>query len=103
MSLNEISSEFGDYSRQVVIEVRGKRIQCDWELATEIAYLNLRGIKTVASCSGHGKLPSNICVSENHEQDMIDLGYESEINEFGVLLFRGKTDSEFKFLPEQED
>lgn len=85
--MNQITNDFGDYSRQIIIEVNGHRIQCDWELASEIAKLNLRGIKTVASCAGHGQKTRWIAVSPDHEKDMIELGYVRYANEHGAVVF----------------
>lgn len=75
--LKTISNDFGDYSRQVVIKLpNGKIIQCDYELASEISYLNMIGIETVASCSGHGILVPTISVKKEFIDDMKNLGYK---------------------------
>lgn len=75
--MKNIPNDFGDYSRQVVIQLPNikERIQCDYELASEIAYLNMIGIKTIASCSGHGIYVPTISVDEKHVDNMIELGY----------------------------
>lgn len=72
-----ISNDFGDYSRQVVIKLpNGKTIQCDYELASEISYLNMIGIETVASCSGHKIYVPIISVKKEFIDDMKSLGYK---------------------------
>lgn len=75
--LKSIPNDFGNYDRQVVVElpITKERIQCDYELASEISYLNMIGIKTVASCSGHGIYVPTISVDEKHVDNMIELGY----------------------------
>lgn len=75
--MKNISNDFGDYSRQVVIELPNtkQRIQCDYELASEVAYLNMIGIKTIASCSGHREYIPMISVHESCVDDMVELGY----------------------------
>lgn len=74
--MKNISSEFGDYSRQVTLKLEdGVEIQCDYELASEIAFLNMKGIKTVSSCSGHGISDGVIAVEKEYVNDMKKLGY----------------------------
>lgn len=75
--MKNILNEFGDYSRQVVIELPDtkEKIYCDYELASEIAYLHMMGIKTLASCSGHKKHMPTIDVLPAYVDDMFKLGY----------------------------
>ncbi len=42
-------------------------IWCDPCLAPLIVALNSSGIKTVASCCGHGKIPGNIALADGRE------------------------------------
>lgn len=48
------------FSEQVPMPLNGK-VQCiDKEIALIVAALNAGGVFTVASCSGHGRLPGRI-------------------------------------------
>lgn len=75
--MKNILNEFGDYSGQVVIELPDtkEKIYCDYELASEVAYLHMIGIKTLAACSGHKKHMPTIDVLPAYTNDMIKLGY----------------------------
>lgn len=42
-------------------------VWCDPEIADLVAALNAGGVPTVASCSGHGKRPGNIALSDGRE------------------------------------
>lgn len=42
-------------------------IWCDPEIAPLVRALNDAGIRTVASCSGHGERPGNIALSDGRE------------------------------------
>lgn len=42
-------------------------IWCDPEIADLVTALNKGGIRTVASCSGHGKRPGNIALADGRE------------------------------------
>lgn len=51
-----------------VLEVAANpTVGCDPEIAPLVAALNLAGLKTIASCSGHGHRPGNIALSDGRE------------------------------------
>src|SRR5690606_39841374 len=57
-------------SQMVVIErdASGKpTVWCDPEIADLVRALNAGGIRTVASCSGHGHRPGNIALADGRE------------------------------------
>jgi hypothetical protein len=57
-------------SRMVVIERNADglpTVWCDPEIADIVAALNSAGIKTVASCSGHGHRPAQIAMADGRE------------------------------------
>jgi hypothetical protein len=45
-------------------------------LATEIAWLWVKGIRTVASCCGHNRAPAIVSVESRFHEDMLRLGYK---------------------------
>lgn len=68
---------FGSYKHHV-------SMRCPWNerwvcidacLATEIAWLWLRDVRTIESCCGHGKLAGYIAVEEGCVEEMRRLGY----------------------------
>jgi hypothetical protein len=72
----------GSYDAQVVMLTPFRRgplpqlVGIDACIATEIAWLWLDGIETVASCCGHNKAPAIISVIEDDAERMERLGYE---------------------------
>lgn len=56
-------------------------------IATEIAELWHKGIKTLASCCGHKKTRSTVSVSLDYEEAMAGLGYDSFVNKHGIREF----------------
>ena len=50
---------------QVSMPINGK-VQCiDHCIHTLVAALNAGGVRTIASCCGHGKMPGNILLEDN--------------------------------------
>ena len=55
-------------SRMVTVGIYdGKPVWCDPEIAPLVKALNDAGIRTVASCSGHGRRPGNIALADGRE------------------------------------
>lgn len=50
-------------------------VDIDVCIATEIAELWHQGIRTMASCCGHGKHPASVSVLPEHDPRMPELGY----------------------------
>lgn len=72
--------EFGTYAHTVsmkcpFIERNDGWVTIDVCIATEIAELWHKGVKTLNSCCGHQKLRSSVIVSKEYEPVMIGLGY----------------------------
>lgn len=42
-------------------------VWCDPEIADIVRALNAGGVRTVASCSGHGRRPGNIALADGRE------------------------------------
>ncbi len=60
----------GRESEMVVIETDGTgkpTIWCDPEIVDLVTALNAAGIKTIASCSGHGRTIGNIALADGRE------------------------------------
>lgn len=53
-------------------------VMVDACLADEVAWLNGRGVRTLASCCGHGKEAGSIVIEPADERIAKLLGYESE-------------------------
>ena len=49
------------------IAIDGNVIEVDFEIAGVVVALNESGIRTVASCSGHGQRPANIALGDGRE------------------------------------
>ena len=91
---------FGSYENQVSmnppasLELRGP-ISIDLCLASEIAGLWARGIRTVSSCCGHGRLRSYIGVSSwDSTVAMVALGYERDDRNLEIFAFTTKSGCE---------
>ena len=52
------------YENQVQMPIEGKVICIDWCIHPIVAALNAAGIKTVACCCGHGKIPGRIDLAD---------------------------------------
>ena len=61
-------------------------------LVAELRRLRDGGIRTLASCCGHGKTRPVIAVDRESEQKMTSLGYKFEENAFGVKEFFAKSE-----------
>lgn len=71
-----------------------KPISCDTCLQKELTHLiKIKGIETIGSCCGHGKMQGYIQVVERDVTKMIDLGYEQlpDDGECGKWCFKPKT------------
>jgi hypothetical protein len=51
----------------VTIEVEGRRFAVDRCIADLVRGLNLAGVRTVASCCGHGRRPGSIILADGRE------------------------------------
>jgi hypothetical protein len=56
-----------DWNNTIAITIDGKVIDVDSCLVPLVKALNELGIKTIASCCGHGKQPSNIALKDGRE------------------------------------
>jgi hypothetical protein len=54
----------GTYEHQVAVDIEGKRIGVDACIAPIVAALNRAGIRTVASCCGHGGREGEIALAD---------------------------------------
>jgi hypothetical protein len=84
--------DFGSYDHQVsmkcpLIERNDGWVCIDVCIATEIAELWHKGIKTLNSCCGHQKLQPTVIVDEKDEPKMIELGYKSEKAQSGLNMW----------------
>ena len=50
-----------------VCQIGGRRVEVDAEIAPIVEALNAAGVKTVASCSGHGHRPGSIALGDGRE------------------------------------
>jgi hypothetical protein len=50
-----------------LLNIGGRVIEVDAEIAPIVSALNAAGAATVASCSGHGHRPSNIALADGRE------------------------------------
>lgn len=74
---------YGDYSNQVsvrmpdswVTEKQTRDICVDACMVPELLYLWNKGIRTIASCCGHGRHKSIIVVDEAHSEHMEKMSY----------------------------
>jgi hypothetical protein len=79
---------FGTYECSVKLKecnLYSKPQYCDKCISKEIETLHEQGIKTVASCCGHGKIPHTIAVYDEYFEKMLELGYkidDKEVNSF---------------------
>lgn len=63
-----MSKEASRESKMVdVVLADGKKGWCDPEIQTLVQALNNAGLKTVASCSGHGHRPATIALDDGRE------------------------------------
>lgn len=83
------------YAQRYECQVCRNGISFDVCLFQELNHLWSLGIETIGSCCGHHMnctiQMGYIQVNPIYEQDMIDLGYERRVNEFGAVLFKPKT------------
>jgi len=52
------------YYNQVVLPLDGKTVCVDWCIHHIVSALNAAGIRTVACCCGHGRIPGRIDLSD---------------------------------------
>lgn len=52
------------YENQVCMPLDGKVRCIDWCIHQIVAALNAGGVRTAASCCGHGKMPGNITLED---------------------------------------
>jgi hypothetical protein len=50
-----------------LLTIGGRTVEVDSEIAPIVAALNAAGVPTRASCSGHGRRPANIALSDGRE------------------------------------
>ncbi len=55
----------GSYEHTVPMAINGRVRAIDYCIALIVAALNAGGIKTIASCCGHGKLPPTIIMEDD--------------------------------------
>lgn len=69
-------AEHGSREERMVVLQRGKddipTVWCDPEIADIVGALNSGGIKTVASCSGHGEKPGGIALADGRQLLLLD-------------------------------
>lgn len=90
---------FGSYRNHIALpvppglDIGGETgaVGLDYCIAHEVYGLWQQGIRTRASCCGHGRMPGFIAVDERDEGRMAALGYEGERNAFGVMCWGTKT------------
>lgn len=75
--------ELGSYANSVALEppvgwYSRTPVDVDSCIAAEVQGLWALGIKTVASCCGHGKVLPVISVAAEHEEAMLALGYQRQ-------------------------
>lgn len=70
--------EMGSYMRQITVQdpFTKKLVGIDICILQDIAELWYLGIRTMASCCGHGKIFPSIIVHDDHIQQMLKLGYD---------------------------
>lgn len=71
---------------------RGKCVFADKCLVPELRKLRDSGIRTIASCCGHGTMRPSIVVAPECENEMRQQGYEGRRNKFSVLEFTAKSE-----------
>ncbi len=83
------------YAQSYKCQVCRNGIAFDACLFQELNHLWSLGAETIGSCCGHHiNIPSYMAciqVKPMYEQNMIDLGYEKQVNEFGAVFFKPKT------------
>lgn len=86
---------FDSHVQQYECQVIKNDIAFDGCLWQELNWLWQQGVETVGSCCGHHiNCPHDMAyiqVKSEYEQDMVNLGYEKQVNEFGAVLFKPKT------------
>ena len=50
-------------------------------------FLMINGMRTLASCCGHGKQPPTVVVKEESFDKMKELGYNAKINASGIYVW----------------
>lgn len=58
----------GSYSHCILITVGNKVAFCDYCVAPFVVALNAGGIRTLASCCGHGKIDMSIIVEKDYNE-----------------------------------
>jgi len=65
ININRKCRRCGKY--QIVLEIDGKLADIDYCILDVVTVLNNGGIKTIACCCGHGKVPGIIALSDGRE------------------------------------
>lgn len=63
------------WGTESVVVIEGKSIEVDACIAEELIFLNDNGVKTVASCCGHGKHYPNALILSSSKRRAKELGY----------------------------
>jgi len=57
----------GEYTCQIPMPIKGRRVDIDFCIADIVAALNAANITTVASCCGHSKMDGSIVLEDGRE------------------------------------
>lgn len=66
-------------------------VWCDPEIADLVQALNSSGVKTVASCSGHGHRPGNIALADGRELFILS-NHDEARRVYKLLIKPGESD-----------
>lgn len=81
-----------------ILDLNGSPVEVDAEIAQLVRALNVAGLRTVASCSGHGHRPGRIALADGRElviarsyeeAQMIDRLFPLDINGDRIRSARG--------------
>jgi len=64
--------DLGTYDHQVCMPIMGRVCGIDYCISHIVAALNAGGVETVASCCGHGKMPSIISLDDGRQLAIFD-------------------------------
>jgi hypothetical protein len=71
-----------------------RRIEVDDEIADEIRWLNVQGVITEGSCSGHGKMSPSAVIRPSSRDRAVELGYDpvyDESTQFFTMELQGES------------
>lgn len=94
---HERCGKMGEYSESVVMRI-GERMQgIDRCIASIVQALNAGGVRTVASCCGHGHIPGMISLADGRHLVVVprepeeerDRGYQEAVDEMELFAEEG--------------